>query len=112
MNLPTRFLGVTIENYVIMPNHVHLLIIIDESDAAGGGGPSPTLNAVICAFKSLTVRSRKRINFYEKSGFILRIYNAFYRFVCFGIFYNPLALPRGIRSAYRRTYSADAQQIH
>ena len=61
LNLPTRFFGVTIENYVIMPNHVHLLIFIDGSDVAGGGGPSPTLNAVICAFKSLTVRNYKKL---------------------------------------------------
>ena len=59
LNLPTRFLGVTVENYVIMPNHVHLLIFIEGE--TGGASPSPTLDAVICAFKSLTVWNYKRL---------------------------------------------------
>ena len=59
LNLPTRFLGVTVENYVIMPNHIHILIFIEGE--TGGASPSPTLDAVICAFKSLTVKNYKKL---------------------------------------------------
>ena len=56
--IETRFPSVTIENYVIMPDHIHAVIFLHEK--AGGASPSPTLDDVICAFKSLTSRSCKQ----------------------------------------------------
>ena len=53
-----RFQGVTVEDYVIMPDHIHAVIFLRGK--AGGASPSPTLNDVICAFKSLTSRSCKQ----------------------------------------------------
>ena len=35
LKISERFPTVTVENYVIMPNHIHLLIFIDGSDVAG-----------------------------------------------------------------------------
>ena len=73
--IETRFLGVTVEDYVIMPDHIHAIVFLHKKaggaspsptfdDAAcalqGGASPSPTLNDVICAFKSLTSRSCKQ----------------------------------------------------
>ena len=55
--IETRFSSVTIEDYVIMPDHIHAVIFLHEK--AGGASPSPTLDDVICAFKSLTSRSCK-----------------------------------------------------
>ena len=53
-----RFQGVTVEDYVIMPDHIHAVIFLHRK--AGGASPSPTLDDVICAFKSLTSRSCKQ----------------------------------------------------
>ena len=54
----TRFPSVAVEDYVIMPDHIHTVIFLHGK--AGGASPSPTLDDVICAFKSLTSRSCKQ----------------------------------------------------
>ena len=56
--LETRYTNVTIDDFVIMPNHIHIIIFLNEQ--SGGASPSPTLNDVICAFKSLTSRICKQ----------------------------------------------------
>jgi len=56
--IETRFLSVTVEDYVIMPDHIHAVIFLHGK--AGGASPSPTLDDVICAFKSLTSRRCKQ----------------------------------------------------
>jgi REP element-mobilizing transposase RayT len=56
--IKTRFPSVTVEDYVIMPDHIHAVIFLHGK--AGGASPSPTLDDVICAFKSLTSRSCKQ----------------------------------------------------
>ncbi|MBQ3000043.1 MAG: transposase [Clostridia bacterium] len=58
LSLEERFPTVTLEDYVIMPDHIHALIFLHEK--AGGASPSPTLNEVVCAFKSLTARACKK----------------------------------------------------
>ncbi len=45
-------------DYVIMPDHIHMIVFIHPM--TGGASPSPTLDGVICAFKSLTSRACKR----------------------------------------------------
>lgn len=52
--IENRFPSVTVEDYVIMPDHIHAIIFLHIN--SGGASPSPTLNDVICAFKSLTSR--------------------------------------------------------
>ncbi|MBO5744827.1 MAG: hypothetical protein J6R60_03475, partial [Clostridia bacterium] len=49
--IETRFPGVTVEDYVLMPDHIHAVIFLHGK--AGGASPSPTLDDVICAFKQL-----------------------------------------------------------
>ena len=56
--IEARFPSVTIEDYVIMPDHIHAVIFLHEKE--GGASPSPTLDDVVCAFKSLTSRSCKQ----------------------------------------------------
>ena len=56
--IEARFQSVTVEDYVIMPDHIHAVIFLHGK--AGGASPSPTLDDVICAFKSLTSRSCKQ----------------------------------------------------
>ncbi|MBQ4353476.1 MAG: hypothetical protein IJC71_01140 [Clostridia bacterium] len=57
-SIEVRFPNISIEDYIIMPDHIHVLICLHES--AGGASPSPTLDDVICVFKSLTSRICKQ----------------------------------------------------
>ncbi len=59
-----RFPSVSVKDYIIMPDHVHVILYLRKE--AGGASPSPTLDDVICAFKSLTSRSCKQKHGIEK----------------------------------------------
>ena len=73
--LPHRYPSLTVVKYVIMPNHVHLLLTLDKREntggaspsptgpgmisCAGGASPSPTIPDMVCALKSLSSRQAK-----------------------------------------------------
>ena len=58
--LSNRINGVTIDKYVIMPNHIHLIVLVDGKAAGGTSrAPSPT-NAVIPHFVSTLKRFCQR----------------------------------------------------
>ena len=48
-----RFPGIVVDKYVIMPNHIHLLLTVEK--------PEKSICDVICAFKSITARNCRRI---------------------------------------------------
>ena len=50
--LKKRYSHIMIEKYVIMPNHIHVLLRLN--DDTGGASPSPTVSDIVCTFKSLT----------------------------------------------------------
>lgn len=52
--IPARYPSAAIDKYVIMPNHIHLILRLQAG--AGGASPSPTVTQVIGVFKSLTTR--------------------------------------------------------
>ena len=52
--LPKRYPTVHIDNYAIMPNHIHLLVSFNTD--SGGASPSPTLFDVVRVLKSLSTR--------------------------------------------------------
>lgn len=67
-NIPNKYTNVRVSHYVIMPNHIHILIHIgillrggigsSGNDVSGGMGSSrPTLQNVIRAIKSLTTKA-------------------------------------------------------
>ncbi len=56
--IENRFPSVSVKDYVIMPDHIHVILYLRKD--AGGAIPSPTLDDVICAFKSLTSRVCKQ----------------------------------------------------
>ena len=65
--LENRYPTVSISDYVIMPDHIHAIIFLnnntiedDNLSNSGGASPSPTLNNVVCSFKSLTARACKQ----------------------------------------------------
>ena len=60
LNLKIRYQNIKIDKYVIMPNHIHAIIIIQNKTA--GASPCPTLSDIICAFKSVVTRKCHNIN--------------------------------------------------
>ena len=60
IDLENRYKFVKIDKYVIMPNHIHAIIIIQNKTA--GASPCPTLSDVICSFKSITTRKCRAVN--------------------------------------------------
>ena len=58
LKLEERYPSVQIDRYVIMPNHIHILIQFVQ---AAGASPLPTLSDVICTYKSITTRLCRRI---------------------------------------------------
>jgi REP element-mobilizing transposase RayT len=47
-----------VDEYVIMPNHIHLLLSLVNQE--GGASPSPTVTDVVCALKSIVSRICKQ----------------------------------------------------
>ena len=54
LNLENRYLFVRIDKYIIMPTHIHAIIIFKNQSA--GASPRPTLTDIVCTFKSLSTR--------------------------------------------------------
>ncbi len=68
--LPSRFRGVILDEFIIMPNHIHGILIIDCADGndenQGAASGAPTLGAIIRCLKS---RSAIAVNkTYDRSG--------------------------------------------
>ena len=63
-DLEKRYKTIKIDKYVIMPNHIHAIIVIKNETA--GASPCPTLSDVVCTFKSFTTRKCHLINFDTK----------------------------------------------
>ena len=55
--LPERYPRLKIDQYVIMPNHIHAVLILEE---AAEGGSREKITDIICAYKSLTTRECKK----------------------------------------------------
>ena len=51
--LENRYQNIKIDKYVIMPNHIHIIISINNT---AGASPRPTISNIICTYKSLTSR--------------------------------------------------------
>jgi len=66
--IPVRYPMVHVDRYVIMPNHIHLLVSIDVIN--GTGNPSPTLGNVIGWFKyQVTKRVNEHVGSHGKRVF-------------------------------------------
>ena len=61
--LENRYQDIKIDKYVIMPNHIHILLSNYETTA--GASPCPTISDIICTFKSITTRMCKNAGFKE-----------------------------------------------
>lgn len=64
--LENRYPFIKIENYVIMPNHIHVLFefLHEENKDSAAASHRPTLCDLICEYKSFTTRKiNKRYNY-------------------------------------------------
>ena len=59
--LEKRYPCLTVEQYSIMPNHIHAILIL--ANEAAGASPRPTIMDIVCAYKSLTTRECKKNGF-------------------------------------------------
>ncbi|MCL5075503.1 MAG: transposase, partial [Chloroflexi bacterium] len=57
-SLPKRFPNIALDAFIIMPNHIHAIIIVGATLAGAtnraGTSPAPTLGKIVGAFKLLT----------------------------------------------------------
>ncbi|MBQ4121143.1 MAG: transposase, partial [Clostridia bacterium] len=60
-DIEKRFAFVTVDSYVIMPNHIHLIVVLHHLKETAGASPRPTLHDIICAYKSLVTRCRNKM---------------------------------------------------
>ena len=60
--LEHRYPYLAVDQYVIMPNHIHAIMILNDETAAGAS-PRPTITDIVCAYKSLTTRECKKNGF-------------------------------------------------
>ena len=61
--LEKRYPSLKIDQYVIMPNHIHAIFVLGET---GAGDPHPSITDIVCAYKSLTTRSCKKVSPIDK----------------------------------------------
>jgi REP element-mobilizing transposase RayT len=55
--LEERYPNLHIDRFVIMPNHIHAILLLEET---AGASPRPTVTDMVCAYKSLTTRECKK----------------------------------------------------
>ncbi len=63
--LPEHYPGVRLDAFVVMPNHVHGILLLSAEGRAWG--PAPTLGDVVGRFKSLTTRLYARGKLWQRS---------------------------------------------
>ena len=59
--LEERYPYLEVDQYVIMPNHIHAIMISHGETA--GASPRPTITDIVCAYKSLATRECKKNGF-------------------------------------------------
>ena len=63
MLLEQRYPSLKIDHYVIMPNHIHAILLLEETV---GDIQRPTIMDIVCAYKSLTTRQCKKVQPIDK----------------------------------------------
>lgn len=61
LSLEDRYAYLSVDQYVIMPNHIHVVLILESETA--GASPRPTITDIVCAYESLTTRECKKNGF-------------------------------------------------
>ena len=55
--LPTQFSNMTLDEFVVMPNHFHGLVVLEGEKGPGAMNRAPTLGEVVRSFKARCTRS-------------------------------------------------------
>jgi len=58
LSLEKRYSTLKIDCHVIMPNHIHVVMFLDNE--AAGASPRPTIMDIVCTYKSLTTIECKK----------------------------------------------------
>ena len=61
--LEQRYPSLKIDQYVIMPNHIHAIILLKDT---AEDSQCPTIMDIVCAYKSLTTRQCKKVKPIDK----------------------------------------------
>lgn len=61
--LEQRYPSLKIDQYVIMPNHIHAILLLEET---AGDSRCPTITDIVCAYKSFTTRQCKKVKPIDK----------------------------------------------
>jgi REP element-mobilizing transposase RayT len=60
---PTRFPTIVLDEFTIMPNHIHGIIILGDAASRDAASSVPTLGKVVRAFKSISaIKANKALN--------------------------------------------------
>ena len=92
--LEDRYPCLTVDNCVIMPNHIHAIFILND-EQTDDGARRPTIMEIVCAYKSIVTRLCKKIssieNVFQTSFYehIIRNYDDYKETVKY-IYGNPL----------------------
>jgi len=58
-NLPNHFTGVALDEFIVMPNHIHAIVVL-TGERAGAMNRAPTLGEVIRGFKARSSVERRK----------------------------------------------------
>ena len=54
-DIPKHYVGVFLDCYVVMPDHIHMLLMLDDTACTGGQGSGrPTIQKILHAFKRIS----------------------------------------------------------
>lgn len=56
LSIPAQFRGVAVDSHVVMPNHVHAVIMLGAEDDFADDGPLPSVGDIVGWFKSMSTR--------------------------------------------------------
>jgi REP element-mobilizing transposase RayT len=54
LNIPDVYKNVSVDAYVIMPNHIHMIILLQEDGTPWAASPTISISKIINSFKTIT----------------------------------------------------------
>jgi REP element-mobilizing transposase RayT len=77
-DLPIHYKNIKLDEFVIMPNHIHVIIIIDNGNVGNGLKPFPTNHGLSEIVRGLKTFSSRKINETINDGVNFRWQKSFY----------------------------------